>query len=140
MGKFTLSGADILARKLDEIKLELRTKLDAAMGEEADAILADAQENYVPEDSGDLKDSGVVTESKIVTLDGPIEYGISFGDDKTAAYAISVHEYPSEHDPRSWKAAKDGVHFRKGGPKYLEIPFRKAESGMLERIASKVKL
>jgi hypothetical protein len=139
---FTVSGTAALSRALEDIKLDLRTKIDEAQGEEADAILKDSKDNYVPRDNDTLADSGVVTESKIVTLSGPIEHTISFGGDGSGAerYAVAVHEYPSEHNPASWNAAKDGVHFRRGGPKYLEIPFRKAESGMLERIASKVKL
>lgn len=139
MGNFTLKGAESLSRALEDIRLSLRTKLDAAVGEEADAILDDAKANYVPVDKGDLRDSGTVTENKIVTLSGPIEYTISFGSGESAAYAVTVHEHPSEHDPASWKKA-GAVNFHKGGPKFLEIPFRKAATGMAERIAAKVKL
>jgi hypothetical protein len=99
----------------------------AQMRKEADEILFQSQAMYVPVDEDVLRQSGYV--------DGPTRmakgHRTTVGYAKSGpakAYALAVHEHLSVHSPPSWKSAEAsgrGVHFQRGGPKYLELPFLK---------------
>jgi hypothetical protein len=86
----------------------------------SEEVLLDAQENYVPVDLGELRDSGAVSVTK------RLKVTISFGSGPSGAYAAAVHEHPSEFSPPSW--AQADVKFKPDGhgPKYLERPLMKA--------------
>lgn len=105
--------------------------------DEGEDIMERSQREFVPVDSGNLRDSGQVTLSEDGTIDG-LQVILSYGDEKTADYALTVHETPSGFDPPTWEGKP--VQFTTGGPKYLEKPLFEAENGMIERIASKIRL
>ena len=113
----------------------------AAIYREAERIMTDSKQNYVPvaPDGGTLKASGVVVppEHKGHTITVVMGYGGA-----AAAYALAGHEHLSAHSPPSWVAAEasgGGVHWHLSGhgPKYLEKPFNEARKGMDARLAEK---
>jgi len=107
-----------------------------------DSTLKDSKENFCPEDTGSLKQSGrkEIVEDNSMRFTIKILYGgthetpphvgyhsLAGGDGKKifTNYAIYVHEVPHKHDHGSWK--------------YLSIPFNNASSKLIQDIAGKVK-
>ena len=107
-----------------------------------DSTLEDSKENFCPEDTGSLKQSGrkEIVEDNSMRFTIKILYGgthetpphigyhtRSGADGKKifTNYAIYVHEVPHKHDHGSWK--------------YLSIPFNNASSKLIQDIAGKVK-
>lgn len=135
--KFNVRGDGALRAKIMTMRALFPEFVDRALKEEAQDILNDAQENYVPVETEELKDSGRV--ENILRGTGR-EVAIRFGGTpETEPYAIAVHEHLSAASPPSWKGktirwSKPGT-----GPKYLEIPFNKAISnGYLARMADRL--
>lgn len=130
-----MNALDLIAsleRKLKSIQLQSAV----SAFQEGLNIMERSESEFVPVDRGKLKDDGTVTVKKdgddtIVTL----SYGNS---EEIRDYAVAVHETPSSHDPKSWKATTP--NFKHGGPKYLERPVFEAEHGIAERIASRIKV
>ena len=128
-------GLEQVAANLAAVAPRFRDAAIDALLEEAANIIAVAEVN-VPVASGDLRDSGAISDP--TPEDNGIAIHLTFGDAKTAPYAIAVHEHPSPADPPSWRHTKSGqVVFTTGGPKFLERPVRDAQAGMLERIAAR---
>jgi hypothetical protein len=104
---------------------------------EAEEIIGDAKEKYVPVDLGNLRSSGFV-----LPIGGPKHFGFDLGFGGPAApYALAVHE-----NPRAGKtggvspSGKKYKHWAKvGGWKYLEKPYNLKIKGMDERVALAVK-
>ena len=128
---FALKGVAEMKGKMLQAAKRQRENAKESLQAHAEEILEDAQENYVPVDEGNLRDSGAVTVS-----DG-LRVTIGFGDAATAAYAAAVHEHPSDFDPPSWRQA-DHVNFKPEGhgPKFLEIPFMAAVGTLPQSLAS----
>lgn len=136
MGNFgaSITGLDAVTTRLNSLVDSTRLAAEVAVFDEGAAILVAAQE-AVPVDSGELRDSGAMSN---VIDDGSVIYvEIGFGAGISAPYAAAIHETPSAYDPPSWKATPP--HFTQGGPKYLERPLLAASTGMAERIAAKIK-
>lgn len=94
---------------------------------EAQDILTVSQEQYVPVDTGALRNSGFVQE--------PVGMSVTLG--YGAPYALVTHE-----NPRAGKTAgvsPSGAHYkhwaRVGEWKYLETPWKAATAGMADRLA-----
>jgi hypothetical protein len=129
---FRVTGAKELAAKLTRMGRLVQDRMGGALYREANDIMTVSKTNHVPIDLGPLRRSGHV--------DSPERKGkrvtatMGFGG-PTAAYAVVVHEHPSDLDPPSWRAA-DSVTFSPAGrgPKYLERPLMAAIPGMAERI------
>lgn len=130
-----------LVTRLTSLPDMVRTAARKSARRQAKAILKDAVDNYVPEDEGDLAKSGQVEDK---SSGNEVRVEISFGKrGPSAAYAVAVHEHLSQHSPPSWQKAESGgqgrdkrgrflrhgVHFRRGGPKYLEQPMTIATDG-----------
>lgn len=107
--------------------------VERALREEAEEIMRQSKNKFVPIDNGALKGSGFVND--VVRKGKNISVVLGFGGD-AEAYALAVHEHPSAHSPRSWGSGP--VNFKRGGPKYLEKPINKAVPGMDNRIAKRV--
>ena len=138
-----ISGFDQLRAVIKKLGDVAATAGAAAIYREAERIMTDSKQNYVPvaPDGGTLKASGVVAlpEHKGNTITVVMGYGGA-----AAAYALAVHEHLSAHSPPSWIAAEDsgsGVHWHLSGrgPKYLEKPFNEARKGMDARLAEDVR-
>jgi hypothetical protein len=109
-----------------------------ALFREAEEIMGDSKDNYVPVDFGTLRNSGFVDLPVIQGTRVTVRAG--FGG-PAAPYALAVHE-----NPRSGKTGgvspqgKKYQHFAAVGQwKYLEIPFRQALRGMDARLARRIR-
>ena len=144
---FRITGAKELQRKLAMIAGDVHDQLKPAMRQKAEEIMADSKRNYVPVDLGTLRASGRVHPPQ-VGLGGSIEVEMSYGG-AASAYALAVHEHPSDHDPPSWaggarighsitssKRGKRAGH--KAGPKYLEKPLHAAAKNLARDLASMI--
>lgn len=124
---------------------------DEFMEKRCKAILSRALE-YCPEDSGDLKRSGEVkrtggnvqvgVERSILARDAGGRFtkgslAVAFGKGLAQAYALAVHETPSEHDPPTWQGKT--VEFKTGGPKFLERAFREQTGNLDAALAAHLK-
>ena len=123
----TWTGIGSAAARVRDIAPTIRRNTVKAMNMEGEAILTDSKQNYVPVDEGTLRNTGHVQHARHKPA-GDIEVVIRYGPLITA---IVIHELP-DFNPPSWRS---GVQFKRGGPKYLEIPLNLAVSGMAERIA-----
>ena len=144
---FTLDGSDVMVKRLEKIQRKFPNDMDAAILVEAQAILKDSQDNYVPVETEELKESGEIIATKLqkgifiaprrsLKLSHRVEvtYGRTGGRD----YALAVHEHPSTHSPPTWKGkSASQIKWSKPGtgPKYLERPLRRAQRGMAGRLS-----
>jgi len=92
----------------------------AAAKETADEVMQESKEKHCPVDTGELKESGKVeiVKNTLTEFHARLSY--------STPYAVYVHEIPYHHTHGSWK--------------YLSIPFNKASSTFLQRIASRVSM
>lgn len=117
-----VNGGDKVLEGLDALVAELPQAVAAALYQEAEAIMADSKANYVPVDTGVLRDSGYVEQPEI---DGnEISVTLGYGG-AASAYALVQHE-------------RLDFHHTVGGPKYLERPFLDAAAGLEERLADRL--
>jgi len=86
--------------------------------QEGEGVMADSKTNYVPVDEGTLKTSGHVQLPKVGN--GKIEVVLGYGG-AAKAYALTQHENMT-------------FHHTVGQAKYLSIPFKKALSGLKDRL------
>lgn len=131
------SEVESMLSRLEGIKRNVYQGVRRGLVSEGEAIMERSKAEFVPEATGALKDSGNVTLIEDGTIDG-LQVVLSYGDEKTGAYALSTHETPSGYDPPTWEGK--AIKFTKGGSKYLERPLLEAENGMVDRIAGHVKL
>ncbi len=135
----TFTGIDEMVSNIRLLSSDLHDCTMRALIDTGNDILTDSRDNYVPYDQGELRDDSGVAE----TDDEDLSITIWYGDGPARAYALSIHETPSSHDPLSWKqhqASGGNIVFKIGGPKYLEKPLFAAVNGMAERIAEKISL
>lgn len=138
---FKLKGGAEMRRELKAIANRYPSRMEAAITLEAERIVTTAKQDYVPVDLGPLRASGHVEPPKRagrLGLGKDIEVSMSFGG-SSAPYALAVHEHPSEHSPPTWQGKAIVFSPPGRGPKYLEIPFRLARTGMAARLARSLK-
>lgn len=105
---------------------EIATKaIESALYQEAEKIMTDSKENYVPVDTSNLKQSGTVLPPE--NKNGVITVEMGFGG-LAEDYALIQHENLEFKHPNGGQA------------KYLEVPFKKSVSaaGFKIRIGQKV--
>lgn len=124
----TVSGSKQLLGRMESLRRRGERSTFEAMEDFAYKILDRAKNEFVPQDSTDLLESGGVEMEKGTGFNctATIYFGRT-GD--AAAYALAVHEHLSEHSPPSWvtETGEDkGINWTipGTGPKYLETPFR----------------
>jgi len=133
----TVSGLEEVLRNLRAYGENARSAAKEAIRAEAMAIEETSKSQYVPVDTGTLRrDHGFVDEEAKQEGD---KVSITFG--YRGPYAASVHE-----NPRAGKTGGVSPSGRKykhwattGSWKFLEIPLMAAESGMLGRIADRMR-
>jgi hypothetical protein len=133
----TISGMDEVLKNLRAYGQNTREAAGQALYEEASTIKAASQARYVPVDWGELRrDHAFIDESAKIEGD---RVSITFG--YSGPYAASVHE-----NPRAGKTGGVSPSGRKyahwasvGEWKYLEKPLLEAESGMLQRLAGRIR-
>lgn len=126
-----------MLNELKKIEKKICKGVREGLVSEGEEILYRSQHEFVPIDEGDLFNSAKMAVIEDGTVEG-LQVVLSYGDEKTGMYALTVHETPSGHDPPTWKGKE--VKFDTGGPQYLSKPLFEAENGMIERIASHIKL
>jgi hypothetical protein len=130
-------SAQDLINKLREIERNIYQGVRRGMVAEGEAIMKRSKDEFAPKDKGDLIASGKVTLIEDGTVEG-LKVVLSYGNQSTGVYPLVVHETPSGYDPPTWEGKE--VQFTQGGPQYLSRPLFEAENGMIERIASEVRL
>lgn len=147
MATFEFVNIFSFQQRLRSIAKDIRQRANEAIEEEATIIAQRSRDEFVPVRSGKLRDSiqtvkGGIAQGRDIrgrfTSEAEIEISIIAGGDDIQ-YAAAIHEFPSIHNPPSWEG-KGNLNFIVGGPKFLERPLLEAESGMVQRLASKLKL
>jgi hypothetical protein len=132
--EFKLSGVPQMASKMEAVSRMVENELENSILKEAEAVKIRVQQEFIPVDKGDLRDSGKVStikrEGKVVSAD------ISF----SGPQALAIHEYPSVHSPPTWKSTTVTFNPPGRGPRYLERPLVDSASGMANRMAKDLKL
>ena len=136
LGSCEVKGDREMRRRLAALVAQFPQAIKKAVYIEAELIMADSKENYVPKDDGVLYRSGIVEPPVIDGINIWVRMG--FGG-AAMDYAEVVHEHPSGLSPAVWKGKVINWSIPGTGPKYLEIPFRKAEKGQANRIARTIK-
>lgn len=113
------------------------TLIGGALYRQAQKIMADSKEHYVPVDLGTLKSSGKVAPPTYLGRTVTVE--LSYGD-AAAAYALAIHEHPSKYSPPSWQGTQVTFSPSGTGPKYLERPLMAALPRLPQELARDLNL
>ena len=151
MERIEIKGLDEALRKLRVMPENVKRFVGRGLYAEAETVMADSKENYVPVDTGVLRKSGFV-KAPAVTAD-EISVVLGFGG-PAAPYALSVHEnpragktggLPPSSSPGAIVARTFGTgayqrkHYAKTGQwKYLEQPLTAATNKIKAVIAGAV--
>lgn len=130
---FTVTGSKRLNRNLRQLGSRMPQVIGKALFAEGEAIMA-ASKRLVPVDTGALRSSGNVQLPKVDALKATIT--LSYGG-AAAPYAVFVHEIPPP--PTKSPKGRSARHLPPTQWKYLEQPFRAAQAGMAQRLASRVR-
>jgi hypothetical protein len=136
-----LKGVKEMQAKLRRLAAKTPDQMGAALRLEGERIMTRSKREFVPvaAQGGTLRASGHVTGP--VRKGKDVEVTMAYGG-AAAAYALAIHEHPSEHSPPTWEGkAIDGIdwHLPGTGPKYLQKPMDEAVPELPERIAAHLK-
>lgn len=132
---FEFKGSKAMQKKLKRIADKTPDRVKAALRIEAELIMAKSKQDYVPVDLGTLRSSGFVNDP--VRKGKEVSVEIGYGG-AASAYALSVHEQPSQYDPPSWRGKTIEFNPSGRGSKFLERPFMEALPGLAERVAKRL--
>jgi len=138
-----LKGVKEMERTLKEIARQFPDRVAAAIYTEAQIVMTESKRRCpVAPGGGTLRASGKVHEP--VRRGRNISVMMSYGG-AASAYAIAVHETPSDYDPPSWRMMYDqGGEIdwtsEGTGPKFLEGPINEAMPEMAARIGQRIHL
>jgi hypothetical protein len=121
MNKFTITSK-VKSDKFRYVQKATVSDLADALYLEAELIMTDSKTNFVPVDSGVLRNSGTVQKPTITNQGVTVVLG--YGG-PAAEYAVIVHEYPP--------------NVGQGKNKYLSRPLNKAERGLVSRVTENMK-
>lgn len=130
-GLFKIDGVADLIRKFNALKINSKQIVMEAMRNEMEGILQLAVDQYVPIDSGQLRDSKHMRGSfqgETVMVEGG--FGPVFNE-RGSGYAVPVHEIP---EPPNKSVGGRSAYHEFGSWKYLQIPFLARAAGMESRI------
>lgn len=122
-GNVNIEMSPELRRFFEQAPEQFKQAAARALYAEAELIMADSKENYCPVDVGNLRDTGHVKQPKIDGGQVIVEMG--YGG-PAVDYAEIVHERLDVHHPV-------------GQAKYLETPLNQAKSGLLAKLAERIK-
>ncbi len=128
---FKLTGVTGAANRLNRVSLNFQGDTFKVVESETSAIAELSQREFVPIDKRVLHDSIKTTKAKKSTLGNIFASVVAGGIAK--AYALAVHETPSQHDPPTWVGKT--VEFTRGGPKYIWRAMMAKVQGMNIRVA-----
>ena len=138
-----MTGASEMVAKLRKLSNKFPDRVAAALFQIGNSIMTEAKRRCpVAADGGVLRASGMVSEP--VRSGRGISVTLSFGG-AASAYAIVVHETPSEHDPPSWKIMyqNDGtIEWTSSGTgaKFLESVINEYQAVMPQMMAAMLNL
>lgn len=132
---FSFTGTDAMRRRIALAGQTIRERLAAALYAEAQAIMRDSKDRFVPVDEGVLRASGGVDLPQFKGRE--ISVRLYFGG-AASAYAAAVHEHPSVYSPPSWRGKAVQFHPEGRGPKYLWTPMKLRMRGMAGRISARI--
>jgi hypothetical protein len=137
MATFKLTGVNEMVAKIAAVAAGVEDSLPKALREEAETVMATSKRDFVARRFGTLRASGFVGD--VERSGDDVQVTLAYGG-AASAYAIAVHETPSEHDPPSWRGKSVTFNPAGHGAKYLERPLMDAVGGMADRIAKKIEL
>lgn len=135
-----MKGAAQMIAKLKQIAAKFPDHVASAIYLEAQIIMTEAKRRCpVARDGGTLRASGTVG----FPVRGPgrkISVEMGFGG-AAEAYAVAVHEHPSDYSPPSWVNHPYDINWTSvgTGPKFLENPINEAFPMLARRVAERVK-
>ena len=142
---FKITGDKELIRTLKRIEEKNHVVIASALTLEAEKIMGDSKENFVPVDTGILKSAGIAGKNEhvkkpVVTIRG-VSVTMGYGG-AASAYALSVHENPrtGKTGGVSPKGKKYKSFSTVGQWKYLETPLMNAIPEFLVNVAARVRL
>lgn len=121
----TFTGLDNVLAAMRQLPDRVLNATAGALYREAEQIMTESKEHYVPVDLGVLRDSGTVELPKIDPGRG-VTVALGYGG-AAQDYAAIVHEDLSLNHPNGGEA------------KYLERPLLKAAEGLVGRVAAEVR-
>lgn len=143
--KVNIRGDAEIRRKFAVLRAVFPELADRALKYEADDVLKDALE-HTPMKFGKLRATG---RRDFIRRGTGYYAGVHFGGtEETNPYALAIHEEPpSPHHPPSWQKyfaserGQDGLKWTTPGTghKYLENALRRAEDGMIARMAQVIR-
>ena len=140
-GVFNIRLTGIRKGMAKSILFEGRVKraIGAALYQEAEAIMADSKENYVPVVTGALRASGHVNPP--VYAGSVVSVMLGYGN-SSVRYAAKTHENPRSGktggvSPKG-KPYAPGTWSRVGQWKFLELPIQKVLPVLPQRIAARM--
>lgn len=122
--RMEIIGDKAVRQRLQAIKVGMVKKFNRALKQEGD-IIYDLSQNEVPFDSGALQRSGKVVDGY---EGGDYVVAIGYGDEST-----------NREGDETWKYARYQHETNPHSAKYLENPFNLMETGMVERIATRMR-
>ena len=139
--RFKLEGTEQLRRTVKRIGARAEKALENALYEEGERIMGQAKE-ITPVDTGALRASGHVPKPK--RLGVLTQVILSFG-------GIAAGTYKSKRTKRivaegerigyaQYVHENLGAHHPVGRAKYLEEPFKRAQAGLIDRLARRVRI
>lgn len=134
-----LIGFEAVVARLIGLPKVAKLALGHAMRAEMEGVIELAKDNYVPIDTGELRDSAKVR-GPFFPSKGSMEVWGSFGpavNPRGSHYAIPVHEIP---EPPAKSVGGRSAHHEWGTWKYLQIPFLIRQAGMVGRIEAEFDL
>jgi hypothetical protein len=134
---FKLTGVDQMVARIAAVAAGVVDSIPRALREEAETVMATSKRDFVPRRFGTLRASGFVGD--VERSGDDVQVTLAYGG-AASAYAIAIHETPSEHDPPSWRGKSVTFNPAGHGAKYLERPLTDAVGGMADRIAKKIEL
>ncbi len=118
-----VKGVELVVGNLDKAHVELVQAAAAGLYQAGEAMMADSKANFVPVDTGTLKNSGFVEQP--VIDEGLIQVTLGYGG-AAEDYAVVQHE-------------RLDYHHAVGGPKYLERPVLNAAKSLTDHIAERLR-
>lgn len=133
--RFELHGLDRIGQRYSALGQRALQAIGQALYEEAELIMGDSKERYVPVKTTALRESGHVDLPKM--RGRRVEVTMGFGG-PAAPYALYVHEDLTKRHgsalPPPW-----GPKPAEQTAKYLEIPFLQALPGISQRASDSVR-
>ena len=135
---FKLKGSKSLASKLEKYTEAASEEVKRTLVSEAEGIMSESKEKFVPVMTGALRGSGFVEPPKV--QGGNMSVTLGFGG-PAAPYAVIVHENPRSGKPGGKSPGGEMYKnfSRVGQWKYLEVPFNKRSKNVGSKIASNIK-